>query len=166
MGEEFLGTKNVYRGTDPLPDGARLDLRKLRRLQVADLLIGNTDRHYKNIWFAENPRTKLFEPIAFDHNFSLGDRVLSPSWKGGATFERAMADSRGPRGAVLSATTRTALYRNPISAGALQHPERVGEYFTEARSLQEALPDHTLKKMVDDIPDEAFGKRDPVLRRK
>jgi hypothetical protein len=165
MDQKLLGSGKVYRGVSALPSSARLDLRKLRALQVADLLIGNTDRHYNNAWFVKNTRTKLFEPVAFDHNFALGDKVLSPKWEGGATFQNSMSVAKTPRGAIPSEATKIALSRNRLYERALQNPHQTEDYFKEAARLQKALPDKVLKQMVADIPNEAFGPRNPALRR-
>jgi hypothetical protein len=163
--EKVIGSGKVYRGTHRLPQKARIDLRKLRALQVADLLIGNTDRHGNNIWFVKNPKTGLFAPVAFDHNFALGDKVLSPKWDNGATFSSPMSTAKLSRGAIPSKLTRTALFRNQIYQGALWNPDATEDYFKEAARLQKSLPNKVLKQMVAEIPDEAFAGRDTLKRR-
>lgn len=161
--EKTLGTTVLYRNTEVLPRDARIDLRALRRMQLTDVILGNADRHWANIWFYAGADGVL-KPLAIDHNFALGDRALAPDFSDGSAFSRPPLEGTGGRRR-FTRTTGTVLTRNSIYKGALFDPDGHAMYRAEARHLQRTLTDAELRKLVDGIPEHAFTSADPKARR-
>jgi hypothetical protein len=163
--QETFGEGKIFQGVASLPPQGKVDLQALRRLQVADLLMGNADRHGGNLWFRENPTTGLLEPIAFDHSFAFGNSEISPQWEHGAAFSLPISHPSQLLGTSPSWQTREILSKNACYRGALVYPEGVEDYLREAERIRTLLTDEKIGELVAELPRQVFGGRSPVIRR-
>lgn len=163
MQELFPGQK-LAQGIDGLPKGAVLDLDAMRRMQAVDLLIGNTDRHGKNVWFHQDALTGRWKPIAFDHNLAMASTASTGNEF--TAFQDPMTARSRTGVEVPHSQTRGILDRNSIYTGIMNDPRAAHGLLAEARHVQGSLSDQRIDQLVDSMPDEAIGPEDKEARRR
>lgn len=153
-----------------------LDLRGATRLMLADILVGNADRHGKNLMLYRDAQgiTRL---VAIDHDMAMTNRRVLPRGYHHLNFQpgfdgvevdvapRANEGIEAERaGTLRKLTSQNALYEW-LTEAARRDPGMAGLIFHELGRMQAALPDAYLEALVEALPERDFVKGDPAARR-
>ncbi len=156
----------------------RIDRASMARLALADVVLGNGDRHMRNLWFRVPADGGPIQPIPIDHNLALAtervipethaQRHLVPTLEGLALDPSVTSDTEVHR-ASQAGRPEPLLRQNDFYDGLLERAagdRAVAEEMVRAADeIRERLTDDLLRRIVERVPDEAITGGDAAARR-
>ncbi len=163
----FLGPRRLVSQLRE-PAVARIDWDEVRRMQVADLVLGNWDRASRNYRFVEDPtrpEARSIRPVAFDHNVALLTESVTTNRMLQLPRDGTLAGPRSMVERYRAWDYWKILQANSYYVHALGMPDAPGAYTALADELARSLDDPALERIVREVPDKAITGIDPGARK-